>query len=184
MTQPKPPEAQKVYENPLSVTVVLLPVVDTHSRPGEALLLGLLGVQRNIEPKKGLWAMPGGFVERYQTLESAGVREVEEELNLNIEHVQLYKSSATPDGMRNLVFAIGPALNAKQVETFIERFEPNEETQAVKVLNQDTPEQEWAFPLHRQAALEWLSTKGLVWNEHQSPVQDVVYVVAPKKMKP
>ena len=42
----------------------------------------LLLVQRSIEPRKGLWTLPGGFVEVNETTEEAALRELEEETGL------------------------------------------------------------------------------------------------------
>ncbi|MCH7910632.1 MAG: NUDIX domain-containing protein, partial [Candidatus Hydrogenedentes bacterium] len=42
----------------------------------------LLLVQRSIEPRKGLWTLPGGFVEVDETTEEAALRELEEETGL------------------------------------------------------------------------------------------------------
>jgi len=39
----------------------------------------LLWVQRNIEPKRGCWAIPGGFLERGETLAEGAARELREE---------------------------------------------------------------------------------------------------------
>lgn len=45
------------------------------------LLLG----RRNIDPGKGLWSFSGGYVNRGEKVESAALREVKEETNLDIE---------------------------------------------------------------------------------------------------
>lgn len=42
----------------------------------------LLFVQRSIEPRKGMWSLPGGFVEVGETTEEAALRELEEETGL------------------------------------------------------------------------------------------------------
>lgn len=49
----------------------------------------LLLVERAIEPKKGHWDLPGGFVEYNESLEQGLARELEEELNLIIKPAQL-----------------------------------------------------------------------------------------------
>ncbi len=45
----------------------------------------LLMVQRNQEPGKGLWSVPGGRLERGEYLQQAVVREVQEETGLAVE---------------------------------------------------------------------------------------------------
>ncbi|KAF0193407.1 MAG: NUDIX hydrolase [bacterium] len=53
--------------------------------------LKVLLIKRKIEPFKGMWAIPGGFVRKGETLEEAARRELREETNVsNIYLEQLY----------------------------------------------------------------------------------------------
>lgn len=63
-----------LYLNPAPSAVALL-----HNEAGEVLL-----IQRGREPKKGAYALPGGFIDFGETAEEAVRREVREELNLEI----------------------------------------------------------------------------------------------------
>lgn len=63
------------YVNPRLV-VTTLPVTDA----GEVMLL-----RRGIEPGRGLWAQPGGFMEIDETVEEGAVRETLEETGLLVE---------------------------------------------------------------------------------------------------
>ena len=45
--------------------------------------LELLLIQRDLEPFKGKWALPGGFVRMEETIEQAVKRELEEETGIN-----------------------------------------------------------------------------------------------------
>ena len=45
----------------------------------------LLVVKRSKEPAKGAWDLPGGFVEVRETVEEGIIREVREELNIEVE---------------------------------------------------------------------------------------------------
>lgn len=47
---------------------------------GEILL-----VRRNREPEKDTWSIPGGKVDLYETMESCVVREIKEEVDLDVE---------------------------------------------------------------------------------------------------
>lgn len=63
------------YVNPRLV-VTCLPVTDA----GEVMLL-----RRGIEPARGLWAQPGGFMEVDETVEAGAIRETLEETGLLVE---------------------------------------------------------------------------------------------------
>jgi NADH pyrophosphatase NudC (nudix superfamily) len=61
------------FVNPLPVSVVLLPVDN-----------GLLVVRRNIEPQIGRLALPGGYINRGESWQQAGARELFEETGIII----------------------------------------------------------------------------------------------------
>ncbi|WP_433528581.1 NUDIX domain-containing protein [Micromonospora sp. CA-263727] len=66
---------QTVWRNPLPVAVALLPV-----RTADGL--GVVVVRRDIEPARGLLALPGGFIEYGEEWREALVRELREETGL------------------------------------------------------------------------------------------------------
>ncbi|MCD6585864.1 MAG: NUDIX domain-containing protein [Desulfobacteraceae bacterium] len=61
-----------IYENPVPATCLV--TIDDHER--------LLLVKRSVDPKKGWWCLPGGFMELQETPEEAGLRELAEETGL------------------------------------------------------------------------------------------------------
>jgi ADP-ribose pyrophosphatase YjhB (NUDIX family) len=75
------------YENPLSLVACLV-----HSE-GRLLL-----ARRAIEPARGRWFLPSGFVESRETLEEATVRELEEEacLQTHPSRLSLYCVASLP----------------------------------------------------------------------------------------
>ena len=56
----------------------------------------LLWVQRELEPKRGLWAIPGGFLESGETLAQGAARELGEEAGIWLppEQLQLYMTGS------------------------------------------------------------------------------------------
>lgn len=60
------------YENPLPAVAVL--VLNQQNQ--------LLLVKRSVEPAKGAWCLPGGFIEIDESIEEAALRELEEETGL------------------------------------------------------------------------------------------------------
>ncbi|MFP4227092.1 MAG: NUDIX domain-containing protein [Desulfobacterales bacterium] len=61
-----------IYENPVPAACIV--TIDDADR--------LLLVKRSVEPKKGYWCLPGGFMELQETPEEAGLRELHEETGL------------------------------------------------------------------------------------------------------
>lgn len=62
-----------------------LPAVCAIVMRGDELLL----VQRAVEPCRGLWSLPGGFVELGETTEDALIREMREETALEVRALRL-----------------------------------------------------------------------------------------------
>jgi len=60
------------YKNPLPAVAVL--VLNQKNQ--------LLLVKRSVEPAKGMWCLPGGFIEIDESIEEAALRELEEEAGL------------------------------------------------------------------------------------------------------
>lgn len=62
-----------IYENPVPASCLV--TIDAEER--------LLLVKRSVDPKKGWWCLPGGFMELQETPEQAGLRELKEETGLD-----------------------------------------------------------------------------------------------------
>jgi 8-oxo-dGTP diphosphatase len=86
-----------IYENPVPAACVVL--VDAHSR--------LLLVKRRVAPKKGMWCLPGGFVECDETPERAAIRELQEETGLKGRINSLIGITTSPGTLYQTILLIG-----------------------------------------------------------------------------
>ena len=64
----------KVYIEPVPCNGVII-----ENKKGEIML-----VKRKVEPKKGYWDLPGGFIQPDENLEESVKREIKEELNITV----------------------------------------------------------------------------------------------------
>jgi len=86
-----------LYENPIpSVAVVLID-------PDQRILL----VRRNVEPGIGEWCLPGGFIEIGETPSQTAVREIREEIGIEIKTPQLLGVGSHLNGYYGDVLIIG-----------------------------------------------------------------------------
>src|ERR1700722_15353960 len=75
----------------VTVDVVVLPI-----RYGR---LSVLLIERELDPFRGFWALPGGFVQPHETLEQAAEREAREETGLSsfATHLEQIGTYGDPD---------------------------------------------------------------------------------------
>jgi 8-oxo-dGTP diphosphatase len=71
------------YEYPRPAVSADVVVLDRRTEQPKILL-----IQRLHEPFAGQWALPGGFLEMDETLESAAIRELQEETGLIVSQVR------------------------------------------------------------------------------------------------
>ena len=88
---------EPLYENPIPATCLV--VVDNRNR--------VLLVKRSVEPKKGFWCLPGGFMELGETPEQSALRELKEETGLSGRINMLLGVSANPSSQYHTVLMIG-----------------------------------------------------------------------------
>lgn len=67
----------------------------------------LLFTQRAVEPCKGEWTLPGGFIELGETAEEAALRELREETNLRGSQVELLGVSTKQSPHAGAVMVLG-----------------------------------------------------------------------------
>lgn len=125
--------------NPTPVAVILIPVDNNK----------LLLIRRDVEPRKGELALPGGYVEAGETWQEAGAREVWEEVGLHIDPTKIedFRVLSAPDNTI-LIFGLAASLNSAELLEFVQS---NETSERVII---EAPTQ-LAFSLHEQAVREF-----------------------------
>jgi len=116
-----------LYENPFPTTAAIC------LNEEEELLL----VQRSVNPGKGQWCLPGGFLELGETPEEGVLRELKEETNLDGRVLSLIDLSPSLNGYWGDVLVIG-----YHVELNGGRMSPGDDAQKVHF-----------FPLHSRPVL-------------------------------
>ena len=120
------------YENPLNV-VGTIPVW------GAQVLL----CKRNIEPRKGFWTLPAGFMELHESLAQGAERETDEEAGADIEMKALFTVIDVPK--------VGQVHFFFRAKLLSDQFNPGHETMEAKLFEEaDIPWDDLAFRTVRE----------------------------------
>ena len=123
------------YDNPLNV-VGTVPVWGEH---GEQVLL----CKRNIEPRKGKWTLPAGFMELGETIAEGAMRETDEEAGAQIAMGELFTLMNVP--------RVGQVHFYYRARLLSDRFAPGIETMEARLFSEaDIPWDELAFRTVRE----------------------------------
>ena len=136
------------FSNPIPVVCAVLNVWarenwDLRTGPEK---IGCLIQQRNIEPKKGEWALTGGYMNAGETWEEALVREVQEELNIKTDPRRFRLEDIKSNTSKSNILIFATYLNVIWEDDLL-KFIPNEEVSAIKVVHEPI---ELAFPTHTE----------------------------------
>jgi len=89
---------------------------------------GIVLLKRGIEPRKGKWVFPGGFVDRGESVEAAAIRETLEEVNLRVSLVGILDVYSFPgQDVVVVVYAadvVGGLLEARDESLEVKVFAP------------------------------------------------------------
>ena len=117
------------YQNPRIVTGCLVSWEDR-----------VLLCKRDIEPRRGYWTLPAGYLENGETTEAGAIRETWEEARATVHVEDLYTLFSLPHISQVYMFYRGRLLEPA--------FEAGDETAAVGLfLEEEIPWSELAFPV-------------------------------------
>lgn len=129
------------WNNPLPVAAAVIPHVSG----------GIVLVKRGVEPRKGMWCLPAGFMEIGETPEQGAAREAGEEAKVQIEIEGLVHTYAAP-GQVLLFFAAKPIDQTPS---------PGSDAQEARVFPLDQLPSDIAFSSHVDAINIWRKQAGL-----------------------
>jgi ADP-ribose pyrophosphatase YjhB (NUDIX family) len=121
----------------------------------------LLLVRRARNPGLGKWGMPGGFVDRNETLESALFREVLEETNLRVIETRYLLSLPNDYNYQGVIAPVTDAFFICRVDNADEiRLAPDELDHFEWVSDPFPSVDHMAFNSNRLAILHWWNNRG------------------------
>lgn len=134
------------YENPLNV----VGTVPVWGENGEQVLLCL----RNIEPRRGKWTLPAGFMELGETTAQGAARETDEEAGAQIELGELFTLMNVP--------RVGQVHLYYRARLLSDRFHPGFETIEARLFSEDQiPWEEIAFRTVRETLERYFADRRL-----------------------
>ncbi len=141
------------YQNP-RIVAGTLPV---HN--GQVLLC-----RRAIEPRRGFWTLPAGFMENGESTEQAALRETLEEAQATVELQSLFSMITVPHIDQVHIFFLAALPEAE--------FGAGEESLEVALFKEeDIPWQELAFPTVSQTLKRYFADRSVQQNTHVFDIQ-------------
>jgi 8-oxo-dGTP diphosphatase len=128
-----------------------------YNESGEQLL-----VRRGIEPQKGKWCFPCGFINPQEPASDAAVREVREEAGIRVENLKLL-DVRSPANENKVIILYRADYSGKTPAT------PGDDATEVKWVRCIDSE-EMAFRLHVEFAFNAMT--GAYWSTHLPPCVD------------
>lgn len=138
------------YRNP-RIIAGCLPVY------GEQILL----CRRNIEPRKGFWTLPAGFMEEGETLQQGAARETLEEAGVVVEAGALLSMISVPHISQVHIFFLAHMPDANHAQS------TSESTEIRLFSAADIPWDEIAFPTVSRTLRDYLTDRAEQKLEHR-----------------
>ena len=116
----------------------------------------VLLLQRNKEPEKGFWSIPGGAVEFNETIEDALIREIKEETDVDVEIIKLL-SVVNHIVKSDSAHWVSPNFLCKIISGTVKNVEPNKHTDIQWFSLNDLPDN---ITITTKKGIESLNYKG------------------------
>jgi len=116
----------------------------------------ILLVKRKYEPYKGDWSFPAGFMEYDESPEQCAIREIKEELNVDVELDGLFGVYSGKDDPRTHAILIMYWAKVKGGE-----LKPGDDAEEIKFFGKDEVPPNIAFLAHRQIIKEYFEDPNL-----------------------
>lgn len=130
-----------LYQNPIPSVAIL-----AINEKNEILL-----TQRAVEPGKGYWCLPGGFIELGESAEEAVIRELKEETNLDCDHIRLLTADSVIKGYWGDILILGYSVTLTSSEVI-----PGDDAEAARFFDlRNRPD--LIFPVHENLLNKFLS---------------------------
>lgn len=146
------------YFNPTPVVVAIVPVRAINPASG-ALEVGLLTIERGIEPQLGLLALPGGYLE-YEDWRCGLLRELFEETNIRIDDIScvtLQGARSIDENRKIVLFGSVPPVEQAVLSEFV----ANRECPRFEIIFEA---RELAFATHTEMATDFFASLGRYGN--------------------
>jgi ADP-ribose pyrophosphatase YjhB (NUDIX family) len=148
------PQCERImYSNPTPVGVVV--IADSCPSTGRTRVLL---VRRAIQPRKGYWTVPGGFLENGESTVEGAIREAQEEAGADIVVKSLLGVYSLPMADQLMIWFRAEFTEGAPLEGEDRRFEARHESLEAKLFAYDEiPWKELAFPSTRMALEDFFS---------------------------
>jgi ADP-ribose pyrophosphatase YjhB (NUDIX family) len=141
------------YLNPIAVVAAIVPVLATNPASG-AEEIGLLTIERGIEPQQGHLALPGGYLE-YEDWRVGLLRELAEETGVtlsNVADVTLHAVHSIDQNRKVAIFGKVPLIS----ESLLQSFSPSKECPRYEIIFEA---RNLAFSTHSDIAHHFFSAR-------------------------
>lgn len=134
-----------------------------NARPCNAMILenekaDILLVKRKFDPGKGLWDLPGGFIDIQETAEESMIREAKEELGISIKNINYINSTADTYTFKGITYYTICFIFTAQTDDI--EIKPADDAESFQFFPKDQlPLDKIAFPSLKKALEEYILNK-------------------------